>query len=118
MSTYGILSQSAEDALHPTRLLGIEERPFQRVTKRLLDRDSLLRSTPKQLPSPPPESVDETSPTTEDAAADSHTRQKFREEVLLDFAALESSITLGYGAGSEGEYAAAAGTIGRGAEGA
>ncbi|KAM0699603.1 hypothetical protein Q7P36_000606 [Cladosporium allicinum] len=93
MSTYGILSQPAEDALHPTRLLGIEERPFQRVTKRLLDRDSLLRSTPKQLPSPPPESVDETSPTTEDAAADSHTRQKFREEVLLDFAALESSIT-------------------------
>ena len=95
MSTYGILSQSAEDALHPTRLLGIEERPFQRVTKRLLDRDSLLRSTPKQLPSPPPESADETSPnTTEDAATDSqNTRQKFREEVLLDFAALESSIT-------------------------
>ena len=95
MSTYGILSQPAEDALHPTRLLGIEERPFQRVTKRLLDRDSLLRSTPKQLPSPPPESADETSPnTTEDAATDSqNTRQKFREEVLLDFAALESSIT-------------------------
>jgi hypothetical protein len=94
MSAYGILSQSAEDALHPTRLLGIEERPFQRVTKRLLDRDSLLRSTPKQLPSPPPEGEGEDpSPTAEDPAADSNTRQKFREEVLLDFAALESSIT-------------------------
>jgi len=98
MSTYGILSQPAEDALHPTRLLGIEERPFQRVTKRLLDRDSLLRSTPKQLPSPPPEGGDEgekeeTTPATEDPAADPSTRQKFREEVLLDFAALESSIT-------------------------
>jgi hypothetical protein len=91
MSTYGILSQPAEDALHPTRLLGIEERPFQRVTKRLLDRDSLLRSTPKQLPSPPPEGEGED--TTEDSAADPNTRQKFREEVLLDFAALESSIT-------------------------
>jgi hypothetical protein len=97
MSTHGILSQPAEDALHPTRLLGIEERPFQRVTKRLLDRDSLLRSTPKQLLSPPPEGAeeeDENTPTTEDtAASDPHTRQKFREEVLLDFAALESSIT-------------------------
>jgi hypothetical protein len=94
MSTYGILSQPAEDALHPTRLLGIEERPFQRVTKRLLDRESLLRSPPKrQLPSPPPEGENEDAPTAEDSAADSNTRQKFREEVLLDFAALESSIT-------------------------
>jgi hypothetical protein len=95
MSAYGILSQPAEDALHPTRLLGIEERPFQRVTKRLLDRDSLLRSAPRQLPSPPPEGEEAHTPaTTEDAAAaDPATRQKFREEVLLDFAALESSIT-------------------------
>jgi hypothetical protein len=94
MSTYGILPQPAEDALHPTRLLGIEERPFQRVTKRLLDRDSLLRSAPRQLPSPPPEGEEADAPTTEeDAAADPATRQKFREEVLLDFAALESSIT-------------------------
>lgn len=92
MSAYATLSQPAEDALHPTRLLGIEERPFQRVTKRLLDRDSLLRSTPKQLPSPPPEG-EEDAPSTEDSAADPSTRQKFREEVLLDFAALESSIT-------------------------
>ena len=96
MSThnYSILSQPSEDALHPTRLLGIEERPFQRVTKRLLDRDSLLRQTPKQLPSPPPEGEGETadiSPTQEEE--DAATRQKFREEVLLDFAALESSIT-------------------------
>ena len=94
MSThnYSILSQPCEDALHPTRLLGIEERPFQRVTKRLLDRDSLLRQTPKQLPSPPPEgeSEDQTPDVSGDAAL---TRQKFREEVLLDFAALESSIT-------------------------
>jgi hypothetical protein len=88
---YTFLSQPAEDALHPTRLLGIEERPFQRVTKRVLDRDSLLRQTPKQLPSPPPEGEDE--PVPEPAAEDADSRQKFREEVLLDFAALESSIT-------------------------
>ena len=93
MSThnYSVLPQPSEDALHPTRLLGIEERPFQRVTKRLLDRDSLLRQTHKQLPSPPPEGEEDSapSPSSEDAAS----RQKFREEVLLDFAALESSIT-------------------------
>lgn len=93
--SYGILSQPAEDALHPTRLLGIEERPFQRVTKRLLDRDSLLRQTPKQLPSPPPESEgkDEGAEPSDSSAQDAATRQKFRSEVLLDFAALESSIT-------------------------
>jgi hypothetical protein len=92
MSTpnYGILPQPSEDALHPTRLLGIEERPFQRVTKRLLDRDSLLRQTPKQLPSPPPEGEEAE---TEALSDDADSRQKFREEVLLDFAALESSIT-------------------------
>jgi hypothetical protein len=92
MSThnYTILSQPSEDALHPTRLLGIEERPFQRVTKRLLDRDSLLRQTQKQLPSPPPEGEEGEVEDQEDAFA---TREKFREEVLLDFAALESSIT-------------------------
>jgi hypothetical protein len=99
MSTpnYGILPQPSEDALHPTRLLGIEERPFQRVTKRLLDRDSLLRQTPKQLPSPPPESEGTEHgaehEVSDENANDSATRQKFREEVLLDFAALESSIT-------------------------
>lgn len=90
--SYGVLAQPSEDALHSTRLLGIEERPFQRVTKRLLDRDSLLRSTPKQLPSPPPEG-EEAPEQAEDPAGDTTTRQKFREEVLLDFAALESSIT-------------------------
>lgn len=90
---YGILAQPAEDALHSTRLLGIEERPFQRVTKRLLDRDSLLRSTPKQLPSPPPDGEEASEETQEEPASDPNVRQKFREEILLDFAALESSIT-------------------------
>lgn len=87
--TYTPLPPPQEDAIHSTRLLAIEERPFQRVTRRLLDRDSLLRQTPKQLPSPPPEGEDTPE---DDNAADPAKRQKFREEVLLDFAALESSI--------------------------
>ncbi|KAK1062236.1 hypothetical protein LTR12_017309 [Friedmanniomyces endolithicus] len=87
---YAILpEQSQEDALHATRLLGVEERPFQRVQRALLGKDSLLRSLPRQqLPSPPPEGEDTTPP-------DSASEEKFlrfRDEILLDFAALESSI--------------------------
>lgn len=76
------------DALHATRLLHVEERPFQRVSQRLLGKDSLLKHSPRQLPSPPPEGG-ESEPNPEDEAAK---REKLREEILLDFAALESSI--------------------------
>jgi hypothetical protein len=83
------------DALHKSRLLNVEEKPFKRITKRLLTPNSLI-SIPLQLPpTPPPDgSADE-----EAAAAVDHERQKkleerrqFREDVLLDFAAFESSI--------------------------
>ncbi|KAK0307268.1 hypothetical protein LTR01_005914 [Friedmanniomyces endolithicus] len=87
---YTILpEQSQEDALHATRLLGVEERPFQRVQRALLGKDSLLRSLPRQqLPSPPPEGEDITSP--DSTGEEKYLR--FRDEILLDFAALESSI--------------------------
>ncbi|KAK4548766.1 hypothetical protein LTR36_008539 [Oleoguttula mirabilis] len=88
---YGFLpDQAQEDALHATRLLGVEERPFQRVTRSLLSKDSLLRELPKQLPSPPPEGEEEQQQAS--AQDEAFKRLKFREEVLLDFAALESSI--------------------------
>ncbi|KAK1059930.1 hypothetical protein LTR74_012247 [Friedmanniomyces endolithicus] len=90
---YSILpEQSQEDALHATRLLGVEERPFQRVQRALLSKDSLLRSLPRQqLPSPPPEGQDTTPP---DPSGPSGEEKflRFRDEILLDFAALESSI--------------------------
>ena len=88
--TYTILPEQAqEDALHATRLLQVEERPFQRVTRNLLGKDSPLRWTPRQLPSPPPEGGDEAAGTDE---AEVQRRERFREDILLDFAALESSI--------------------------
>ncbi|KAK5168628.1 uncharacterized protein LTR77_005937 [Saxophila tyrrhenica] len=92
--SYTVLPEQAqEDALHATRLLQVEERPFQRVTRNLLSKDSLLKWTPpRQLPSPPPD-AHENAPTSEDTAAeDARKRAQFRLEVLLDFAALESSI--------------------------
>ena len=79
------------DALHATRLLQVEERPFQRVTRNLLGKDSLLRWAPRQLPSPPPEGAEADAPA-QDAEDEIAKRQKFREEILLDFAALESSV--------------------------
>lgn len=80
---------SDTDALHATRLLAVEERPFQRVQRSLLGKDSLLRYIPRQQPTPPPQGDD--APET-DFETEAARRQRFREEVLLDFAALESSI--------------------------
>lgn len=57
------------------------------MTKSLLAKDSPLRSSLSYLPSPPPEGEDETSP-----EYDSQKIEKFREDVLIDFASLESSI--------------------------
>lgn len=83
------------DALHKSRLLNVEEKPFKRITKRLLARDSPLFTPLTLPPTPPPE------PGTDDeiaAAADAERQKKveewrlFKEEVTLDFAAFESSI--------------------------
>ncbi|WPH04879.1 Hypothetical protein R9X50_00777600 [Acrodontium crateriforme] len=90
---YGFLpEQSQEDALHASRLLQVEERPFARVTKALLGKESLLRQSPKQLPSPPPEGEESESKGNASHEDGAFIRQKFREDILLDFAALESSI--------------------------
>ncbi|KAK5684291.1 hypothetical protein LTS10_004158 [Elasticomyces elasticus] len=79
--------QSQEDALHPKRLLAVEERAFQRVQRNLLGPSSLLRQLPTHLPSPPPESS-----TDEDVLSPKEKLENFRTDVLLDFAALESSL--------------------------
>ncbi|CAK1367428.1 hypothetical protein CB0940_10708 [Cercospora beticola] len=78
--------QAQEDALHANRLLAVEERPFQRVTKQLLSNSSALRPSLSYLPSPPAEGDDEAP------VYDASRVERFREDVLLDFAYLESSI--------------------------
>ncbi|QIW98557.1 hypothetical protein AMS68_004075 [Peltaster fructicola] len=90
---FGWLSeQAAEDALHAERLLFIEEKPFHRVTRRLLADDSTLRNIPKQQATPPPEG-EEGEDGTGTTALQPFSREKFWEDVLVDFAALQSSIT-------------------------
>lgn len=82
------------DALHLTRLLAVEERPFARVSKRLLSRDALLRSFPPQLPTPPPEdpAVDEAAAAVEaERQKQEQERRQWRDDVMLDFANLEST---------------------------
>ena len=89
----------------------VEERPFQRVSQRLLGKDSLLKSQPRQLPSPPPEGAEAENGPAESAEDFEQRHEKFRDDVLLDFAALESSVirmqqTLSANAHERARYAA------------
>lgn len=83
------------DALHKSRLLNVEEKPFKRITKRLLSQASLIHAPPQLPPTPPPDA----SAADEEAAAHETSKQEqlearrqWREDVLLDFTAFDSSI--------------------------
>ena len=91
MASYDLLDQRQEDELHKSRLLNVEERPFKRITKRLLTPGSLV-STPSKLPTPPPETPDDATSVEAERQKDLDARRQFREDVLLDFAAFDSSI--------------------------
>lgn len=93
MAPFTYLDQTQEDELHKLRLLNVEEKPFKRITKRLLSPTSLI-NLPSSLPTSLP---DTTTSTTTDAdtsslqyALDRH--RQFREDVLLDFALFDNSI--------------------------
>lgn len=81
------------DKLHNDRLLNVEEKPFKRVTKRLLASNSPIQSFYSRLPTPP---ADETSASEEEIKAKQVAFQKdlekFRADVILDFAAFDASI--------------------------
>ncbi|TAQ89636.1 hypothetical protein B7494_g2049 [Chlorociboria aeruginascens] len=92
MASYQLLDPREEDELHRSRLLNVEEKPFKRITKRLLTSGTLL-TTPNKLPTPPPDTAEE------GASAQEAKQQKqiyelrqCREDILLDFAAFDSSI--------------------------
>lgn len=91
MASFQLLDPREEEELHKSRLLNVEEKPFKRLTKRLLTPGALI-TTPSKLPTPPPDSASEVA--TEEAALQKiiEQRRQFREDVLLDFAAFDSSI--------------------------
>lgn len=95
MATFQTLDQKEEDELHKSRLLNVEEKPFKRLTKRLLVPGSVL-STPGKLPTPPPDNATSEDPqsTIEDETQKIlEERRQFREDIVFDFAAFESAIS-------------------------
>lgn len=89
MASYQLLDQREEDELHKSRLLNVEEKPFKRITKRLLAPGSLV-VTPSKLPTPPLDTSEEAAEAAGQKLLDE--RRQLREDVLLDFAAFDSSI--------------------------
>ncbi|OJJ67441.1 hypothetical protein ASPBRDRAFT_69078 [Aspergillus brasiliensis CBS 101740] len=94
MTSYGLLDQPDEDGLHKSRLLNVEEKPFKRISKRLLNSDSIVVSNATLPPTPPPDGADDNAT----AAAETEKQKRleewrhFREDVALDFSAFEGSI--------------------------
>jgi Tho complex subunit 7 len=96
------MCSSTLEALHKSRLLNVEEKPFRRLTKRLLTEPSALYllSKTRQLPTPPAEASEEDATSDDQIVVDTRTpdekasaeRLQFREDVILDFAAFEGSI--------------------------
>ncbi|KAL9087261.1 MAG: hypothetical protein Q9165_006755 [Trypethelium subeluteriae] len=76
------------DALHYERLMGVEEKHFKRITKRLLDSHSLI-SPSASLPTPPPDAS--TNDDTSTNPTENNIRQ-WREDMLLDFSTIEASL--------------------------
>ncbi|KAL2045001.1 hypothetical protein N7G274_002776 [Stereocaulon virgatum] len=95
MASYALLDQAEEDTLHKSRLLNVEEKPFKRITKRLLAPQSLIATPPTLPPTPPPDAsaADEVAAAYEaERQQQLEERRQWREDTLLDFAAFESSI--------------------------
>lgn len=114
-STFTLLDQQAEDELHPQRLLNIEQNPFKRVQKRLLQPTNpiheFLRRTPTEEVVSEPE---EPSSLTEDSSL--KTLSVFQQSTLHDFTSLIHSLArlqflLNSNAAERTRYAAQASTI-------
>ncbi|KAI0416949.1 Tho complex subunit 7-domain-containing protein [Xylaria grammica] len=91
-SHFGLLDEREETELHKTRLLAVEERPFKRLTKRLVAPGTFTNPA-KKLPTPPPDSsqndpVDPASTTPTSSAEIT----ALKEDIVLDFAAFDSAI--------------------------
>ncbi|KAF2147244.1 uncharacterized protein K452DRAFT_293703 [Aplosporella prunicola CBS 121167] len=86
---YGLLDQADEDLTHKARLLPIEQRPFQRVAKRMVAADSPIYNPPTALPSPPPEGHG--ADDVDGAARQAEERNAWRQDMLLDLASLQDS---------------------------
>ncbi|KAI1495726.1 Tho complex subunit 7-domain-containing protein [Biscogniauxia marginata] len=91
---FGLLEEREESELHKTRLLNVEEKPFKRLTKRLVAPGAF--TNPKKLPTPPPDNSNNAE--AQDTAASSSAGLSaadiaaLKEDITLDFAAFDSAI--------------------------
>ncbi|EGE03816.1 hypothetical protein TEQG_02849 [Trichophyton equinum CBS 127.97] len=96
MDNYSLLDQADEDGLHKSRLLNVEEKPFKRITKRLLAPNSLISSPGSFLATPPPEATPENADAIQEHEAEKQKMleewRQLREDITLDFTAFESSL--------------------------
>ncbi|KAI1942397.1 hypothetical protein LOZ66_000797 [Ophidiomyces ophidiicola] len=96
MDVYHLLDQAEEDSLHKSRLLNVEEKPFKRITKRLLTPASIVSTPSSIFPTPPPDSAlgDEGTLAQHEASRQKLLEEwrQYKEDITLDFAAFESSI--------------------------
>ncbi|KAI4867547.1 Tho complex subunit 7-domain-containing protein [Hypoxylon rubiginosum] len=85
-SHFGLLDEREENELHKSRLLNVEEKPFKRLTKRLVAPGAF--TNPGKLPTPPPDSEGQ------DAAASSSAVDinAHKEDIILDFEAFDAQI--------------------------
>ncbi|KAK1975677.1 tho complex subunit 7 [Colletotrichum cereale] len=98
MASWNLLDDREEQELHKTRLVNIEEKPFKRITKRLVSITTIANSQLKQQPTPPPEDAngegEEASGEGKQEAATKTLREidQIKDDLTLDFAAFDSSI--------------------------
>ncbi|RYO91971.1 hypothetical protein DL766_002324 [Monosporascus sp. MC13-8B] len=92
---FGLLDEREEGELHKIRLLNVEEKPFKRLTKRLIAPGAFTNPNSTKLPTPPPESNQaESQDGTANASSQTATPDitALKEDITLDFAAFDSAI--------------------------
>lgn len=95
---FGLLEERDEGELHKIRLLNVEEKPFKRVTKRLVAPGAFTNPNSTKLATPPPENSgggaegqdENNNNNSNQLSADDIASLK--EDITLDFAAFDSAI--------------------------
>ncbi|KAI2601925.1 Tho complex subunit 7-domain-containing protein [Hypoxylon sp. NC1633] len=83
---FGLLEEREETELHKTRLLNVEERPFKRLSKRLVAPGAFTSQS--KLPTPPPDSTNEQ----EAASSSTLDTSAMKTDTVLDFEAFDAQI--------------------------
>ncbi|KAI1645447.1 Tho complex subunit 7-domain-containing protein [Daldinia loculata] len=85
-SHFGLLEEREENELHKIRLLNVEEKPFKRLTKRLIAPGAF--TSPGKLPTPPPDGTNDA----EANASPAIDISALKEDIMLDFEAFDAQI--------------------------